>query len=163
MRRPWWTWIQKARNYDQGFWSFWCWWWSRILVMKMMVKDKALTEVDGGYKYIGSNSKQILEQAWRRWSRWWLERVWTRGSRHEYSKKQLPGLIGREAPLRGDDDCNDGGFILDNWTDPLSILYGYLIFYACNLICLSMSVHQSVRSKRRTPWFVTLTCEDSGG
>ena len=32
--------------------------------MMMMVKDKALmTEVDGGYKYIGSNSKQILEQA----------------------------------------------------------------------------------------------------
>ena len=29
----------------------------------MMVKDKALTEVDGGYKYIGSNSKQILEEA----------------------------------------------------------------------------------------------------
>ena len=47
----------------------------------------------------------------------WLERVWTWG-RHEYSKKQLPGLIGREAPLHGDDDCNDGGFIQDNWTDP---------------------------------------------
>ena len=40
----------------------------------------------------------------------WLERVWTWG-RHEYSKKQLPGLIGREAPLHGDDDCNYGGFI----------------------------------------------------
>ena len=51
----------------------------------------------------------------------WLERVWTWG-RHEYSKKQLPGLIGREAPLHGDDDCNDGGYILDDWTDPLSIL-----------------------------------------
>ena len=27
----------------------------------------------------------------------WLERVWTWGT-HEYSKKQLPGLIGRPSP-----------------------------------------------------------------
>ena len=27
----------------------------------------------------------------------WLERVWTWGT-HEYSKKQLPGLIGRASP-----------------------------------------------------------------
>ena len=33
----------------------------------------------------------------------WLERVWTWG-RHEYSKKQLPGLIGRASPPSGDDD-----------------------------------------------------------
>ena len=35
--------------------------------------------------------------------KWWLERVWTWG-RHEYSKKQLPGLIGRPSPPHSDDD-----------------------------------------------------------
>ena len=33
----------------------------------------------------------------------WLERVWTWG-RHEYSKKQLPRLIGRPSPPGDDDD-----------------------------------------------------------